>query len=247
MTRSSERSTNGRPRSKERPFANWVAGITVSTLLVVAACNAVPIGESDSASGESPVDTSADLPAASKCAGYDPPEEGDPCDGNSHPRSCEYGHDLNRQCNDFYECNGHWTRRQPSICFGRCPSAIEAIVVGTACDDVSVGCSYLDGTCACVPDDDAGASDAAPTDAAVMDAAVTDGAVMDAGASDASSGGHWRCAPTPGNGCPAQRPPRDSDCVRPMTCDYGTAVLLRDVTYACVYNVWIQPENHDDP
>jgi hypothetical protein len=50
--------------------------------------------------------------------------------------------------------------------------------------------------------------------------------------------GIWRCVAPPANGCPAQRPPDGSDCVRSMTCDYGTEVLGLPLTFVCAERTW---------
>jgi len=164
------------------------------------------------------------VPGNSPCPGYDPPRIGDAC--VQRTEACEYGHDLDRPCNDLFECadNGLWERGSRSACFGRCPDTIAAIVPGSACNDSTVGCSYVEGTCACVPDPDGGTLDPAADE--------------DAGTN--SVPGHWRCTPPPGNGCPAQRPGIGVDCVHPMDCDYGSCALGRELVYSCVGGAWVQ-------
>lgn len=162
----------------------------------------------------------------SPCPGFDPPNEGASCvdswNGTNIEWSglCEYGHDLDRSCNDVFECAQLWQRQPRNECFGRCPPTFAEISPGAACGDVAVGCSYIEGTCACAPDPDE---------------------VDDAGVGVA---GRWRCAPPPGNGCPAQRPSIGSDCVRPMTCDYGACALRRELVYSCPETgTWIQGDS----
>jgi hypothetical protein len=166
----------------------------------------------------------------SPCPGFDAPIPGSACSRmqtSSAPwdGTCEYGHDLDRKCNDVFQCSGGWRQLARNDCFGRCPDTIDTIVLGSACSDVTVGCSYLEGTCACVPDGDTDADDGG----------------LDAGGGPVA--GRWRCAPPPGNGCPAQRPSIGSDCVKPMTCDYGACALGREVVYSCLSTRrWVQDD-----
>lgn len=167
------------------------------------------------------------------CPAYDPPRVGSDCTmvgKGGWDGTCEYGHDIDRACNDVYECSsGVWRRLTRPACIDRCPSSFDEIVPGAHCPDVTMGCSYLEGTCACVPDEDAGAGDAGP----------------DAEADPL--GGVWRCAPPPRGGCPAQRPPIGGDCVRAMTCDYGACALGRDLVYSCLSasRRWVQSDYPD--
>jgi hypothetical protein len=162
-----------------------------------------------------------DFVIGSSCPGYDPPGPGELC-GNQNALStrvgdgtCEYGHDLDRRCNDVLTCAGAtWSFRPKNPCYGRCPSSFAGITPGESCADPSAGCAYTEGTCACVQDPAPGG-----------------------GASTAS---HWICARPPAAGCPAQRPSVGSDCVREMTCDYGSCTIKRDVTFACEGGTWIQ-------
>jgi hypothetical protein len=187
---------------------------------------------------------------ASRCPGFDAPTLGSPCSpqptrlgtssssGSASSSSgtssggvppsilqgtaCEYGHDLDPSCNAVFRCVGTgWSRdTQRSPCFERCPSTIDDIVAGSVCTDRSMGCSYLRGTCACVAD------------------------VADAGTDAGGAGpGHWLCAPPPSAGCPPQRPGLGSDCVIDMTCDYGSSLLRRDLTFACVNGRWVQTDS----
>lgn len=177
-----------------------------------------------------PPPTGPGMPFEAPCPGYDPPMIGSSCNeaqAFEWKGSCEYGHDLDRACNDIYECtNGQWRRSYRPSCSGRCPETFAEIVPGAACSDITMGCSYLEGTCACVPDADAGTGDG------------------DADADVGPLSGVWRCMPPPGNGCPAQRPAVGSDCVRAMTCDYGACALGRDVVYSCIPTTrsWVQAD-----
>jgi len=174
-----------------------------------------------------------DVGSEAPCPGYEPPTPGTACVEHADPDwdlTCEYGHDLDRQCNEIVECRtGVWREQRQPSCFGRCPASFDEIVPGAPCADSAVGCSYLEGTCACVPDV---------------------GGLPDGGDPDAATApipGTWRCAPPPGGGCPPQRPPLGSDCVRAMTCDYGACALGRDVVYACDSSArrWVQADYPD--
>lgn len=189
-----------------------------------AAPAAMPPGAAPSASSRPPP-PGFDAP----CPGYDAPVVGEGCSQASSfnwDGTCEYGHDLDRACNDVYECsNTAWKKLLRPSCVDRCPATFAEIVPGAACGDIAMGCSYLEGTCACVPDGDGG----------------TGGTDADAGPTP----GIWRCAPPPGDGCPAQRPPIGSNCVRAMTCDYGACALGRDVVYSCIPTTrsWVQADS----
>ncbi len=204
--------------------ARIVAGAAVLLMAPVIACESAATGSSSggAAALAPPDDPFVGSPSTlghdAPCPGYDPPQAGMACDEASPgwDLTCEYGHDLDPSCNDVFECErGAWSSRRRSECFGRCPASIDAIVPGTPCVDTTVGCSYLEGTCACVPDDTDG------------------GTTSDGGSSQGPPPGTWRCAPPPGGGCPPQRPPLGSDCVRSMTCDYGSCELSRELAFTC--------------
>jgi hypothetical protein len=126
-----------------------------------------------------------------------------------------------------FECNNQrWTRLERPECFGRCPATLTEIIPGAACESAAVGCSYLEGTCGCIADTDAGAA-------------------VDGG-DPTPAPGHWRCVKPPGGSCPPQRPALQSDCVRPMVCDYGTATLERPLTFECWQRTWIQTSYQGD-
>lgn len=198
---------------------------------LVAACGG-GVGPSVSGAGGGAVDEPSSAPPPissapgldSPCPGYDPPRVGDSC--LPLIEKCEYGHDLDRSCNEIFKCadDSRWERDTQSACFGRCPDTIAAIVPGSACNDSTVGCSYLEGTCACVPDPDGGT--------------LAPDAGEDAGSDRVP--GRWRCMPPPGKGCPAQRPGVGIDCVHAMDCDYGACALGRELVYSCVGGRWVQ-------
>lgn len=215
-----------------------IGSLVSLAVLSLAACNSdpPPFGTIGAPTFETPPPSRSPDPTGpfasneSPCPGYQPPGVGTDCsviwstivtpwDGR-----CEYGHDLDRACNELYDCSSTWSRQPKRSCTNRCPATRDAIVVGAACSDTSMGCSYVEGTCACAPDPNA--------DAGLQDAGD--------GGSTQTPTGIWKCAPPPGNGCPAQRPPLGSDCVRAMTCDYGSCGLRRDLTYACDGATWFQ-------
>lgn len=209
-------------------------GLLLVGLVVVACDDSRPptfidsdgFGEPDFKRPPSSVPPPTSFGGGSRCPGFDPPLLGSNCTFSSFDESsdwdgtCEYGHDLDGACNEHFECsNQRWTRSLPmSKCLDRCPSTLTEILPGSACDDAAVGCSYLEGTCGCMADSDAGA---------------TDGGSL-------PIPGHWRCVKPPGGSCPPQRPALQSDCVRSMVCDYGTATLQRSLTFECFGGKWIQ-------
>jgi hypothetical protein len=218
----------------------WVAHgawLTGAALLGTLACSAnveLSTSATESFAGEAPAPPAAVSSVPTNvpffgCPGYTPPEVGSSC--NVFPAidssgTCEYGHDLEPACNDLFKCLGQWTREPRSSCFGRCPDSFQEIVAGAPCGDTAVGCSYLEGTCACVADDGS-----TPSDAGTGDGGAT---------SQTTPKGHWRCAPPPARTCPAQRPAVGSDCVHPMTCDYGSCILGRPAAFSCEGSVWVR-------
>jgi hypothetical protein len=165
-------------------------------------------------------------PAAPDPCGSDPTSLATSCPTTD--QVCEYGNDLDPSCNILYRCprpGKDWLRDiqdggddATDSCFARCPATRSEIVEGEACNDTTMGCSYTRGTCACL--------------------ATT----SDAG--DGGASGTWQCAPRPEeDGCPAQRPPLGSTCVREITCDYGSCTLRRDLTYKCVSGRWLQADS----
>lgn len=224
-------------RMRDETSRSWrdrkVVVAMAAAITVVVACSseeftiAQPAPFPDDFSIPPPDATSANAFLQSPC-GYDPPDVGSDCSqARSQPVSwngqCFYGHDSDDQCNEIFECNGTWRRLTPASCFKRCPAAFDDITPGAVCDNKASFCSYLEGTCAC----------------------VADSTMADAGADgDADAGKparHWKCAPPPKNGCPAQRPPLKSDCVREMVCDYGSCILGISGAFKCsTSRTWIQ-------
>jgi hypothetical protein len=216
-------------------------GTFAFVLVAVVACGEEPSsfevetvrGGISDASAAPPFFPSGNTP---RCPGFTAPPNGTSCTSIVQPtmfNSCEYGHDLAAECNVVVTCDNFvWTQRPAPACYGRCPSARADIVPGTACTGVGRGCSYVEGTCGCVADPDAGAEDAGANDAGANDAGAND-----AGA--ATRSGTWRCvAPPAGRSCPRQRPAIGSDCVRPVVCDYGSEALGIELTFACEAESW---------
>lgn len=215
------------------PVSRWVpiAGLFVG---FVAACSDV-IGPSETSAlapsvtgGKTGAPDEKPLALSESCSAFTAPTEGDNCSGalaaatSDWDRTCEYGHDVLKACNDVFVCSSEvWSRRATS-CRGRCPSSFDAISPGAECErksvsGSSVGCSYFEGTCGCV-------------------------AEVDGGTEQGTGLGRWRCAPPPSGGCPAQRPPLGARCVRAMTCDYGSCLLEKDLTFSCVEGAWVQSD-----
>jgi hypothetical protein len=217
-----------------RVIRRTVFGMSARVLgvaMLLAACSSDASFESfaaggsvmDAAPSSGPKPGDPGMASESPCPGFDPPRVGEACAMGSlamdWERTCEYGHDLDPNCNDTFECtNGVWARERRSTCFGRCPTTIDAIIPGDPCENTEIGCSYLEGTCACVPESG------------------------DSGSPNAGTG-RWQCASPPGKGCPAQRPSVGSDCVIPMDCDYGACALGREVVYSCLSTgLWVQAD-----
>jgi hypothetical protein len=137
---------------------------------------------------------------------------------------CEYGISPRAECNQILRCNSNqaWVADRRAACAENCPSARADISVGRECGDTTAICSYVEATCGCVEkQSDAGAG----TDSEV-DAGVT------------ASKGTWVCV-TPPAGCPSMRPTLGTQCVKPMTCDYGTCELHVSLNVACKDNAWV--------
>jgi hypothetical protein len=214
-----------------------IAALLLAGLSLAVACegapNLAPMTFAAPDSPPKPPATSGALPMPgfdSPC-GYEAPAVGTDCAVTRNSQvpwegTCEYGHDLDSNCNTTFECTGIWQMLPQSSCSRsyRCPDTIGEIAPGSPCSDVSFGCSYLEGTCACVADPGSIKADGGDT--------------MEAGA-----GGRWRCTPPPEGDCPAQRPSIGSDCVRPMTCDYGSCALQRDLVYSCLAGWWVQGDS----
>jgi len=156
------------------------------------------------------------------------PQSGSSCLAFS--AQCEYGWAAEESCNAFASCSGgRWSVQRPSdTCIDTCPSSYDDRQEGDACDSVGAVCSFYEGTCGCVADDDGGAPDA--------------GDSGDAGAAS----GHWRCH-VPQDGCPARRPRSGEACVKSMVCDYGSCVFQRDLSFDCNGGYWSLADYPDCP
>ncbi len=159
-----------------------------------------------------------------------PPTDDSSCVGSTG--TCDYGVDFRNECNMQAYCNGSRWRVTPPSCQVVCPKSRADVVPGTECDDDTMTCSWLEGTCGCVgPKTDGGA----PFDAG-SDSGEDGGS--EAGASLRK--GTWACAPPPTEEtlCPLSAPKPGTTCVKSVTCDYGTCILERDVTFVCSGRVW---------
>lgn len=168
----------------------------------------------------------------------DPPPEGALC--NVTAAVCTYGPDVREECNETYTCSkGRWSHSTPD-CAADCPSTRAAITAGTACPDNQVVCSYEEGTCGCTggeiptppPDDDAG----------TLDDGGDGGDAGDGGKKYVPVPGTWKCvAPPTTVACPSARPRVLDDCVKQVTCDYGSCELDRALSYSCEGRFWNEP------
>jgi hypothetical protein len=152
---------------------------------------------------------------------------------------CGYGPDVRNECNDHYDCDGtKWVHTQPA-CMNDCPKSYYDIAQGAACPDSNVGCSYDEGTCGCV----ASGPTPTPPDGGASDAA-TDGG--DGGTKPPPTPGTWVCvAPPTTAGCPSARPRELDDCVKPVTCDYGSCPLGKNLHYECTQLTWLRSQTVD--
>jgi hypothetical protein len=166
------------------------------------------------------VGDAAPLPDAS----VHPP--GAPCPADAPPldsacsasgSTCEYGTNLNPNCNALFQCNGSEWRALPreGTCpppGATCPSSYAAASGNLACatDDLQELCEYPQGTCVCT---------------------------NDSGGLPHSGGPTWDCTPTT-SGCPAAVPILGSSCEGPSLddCDYGQC--SGGVGTACVDGYW---------
>ncbi|MDF2691964.1 MAG: hypothetical protein K0S65_347, partial [Labilithrix sp.] len=73
-------------------------------------------GAVDGGVGSGPKPGGPGMASDSPCPGFDPPPVGEACSTGSlatmdWDRTCEYGHDLDPNCNDTFDCStGIWTR-----------------------------------------------------------------------------------------------------------------------------------------
>lgn len=222
--------------------AKLSAIVVLGGATAIAACSSASItevsggfgGSSGVVGGSASGTTTATSAMPPRCP-EEAPGAGSGCTGSNGAR-CHYGPDLRNACADqSFECtsSGRWKAITRDECAVRCPETFATIVPGTTCGDIEMACNYEEGTCGCMGDGtkpDAGA----PSDAG-------------ADASDAGEGGTvkvpvpgvWKCVPPPATvGCPSVRPHVLNECVKAVTCDYGTCELGRRLSYDCTGKAW---------
>lgn len=165
----------------------------------------------------------------------------------SQATACEAKEHANLACNSVMRCSASAWRRTPperDECAAECPSAYVA-ERPDACAFPNAGtlvCEYPEGTCGCAPvrpvKPDAG-------DGADGGDDSTDAGETDAGEADAGPVVYeWRCV-TPEAGCPRTRPAVGTECVRPMSCDYGDCVFEDGVRMRCYSGDWATEKRCD--
>ncbi len=167
-------------------------------------------------------------------------DEGDSCFGPTAD-ACETKKHANPTCNGSLDCTGSVWKRRPaarSTCASECPAAYgedqpEACAIPNA---GTLICEYFEGTCGCAPvlPVDADAGDAGDAGEDAEDAGESDGGETDAGSLRRYE---WRCIKAEA-GCPRMRPVIGSDCVRPMTCDYGDCLFEDGIRMRCYSGTW---------
>lgn len=234
-----------------RARAKWLALSVIGGATIIVACSSSTtietgpffggsggVGAVGSSSGAGVVPTKAP-----RCPA-DPPQLGSGCGGFAS--ICTYGPDLRDECVEKYECSrGVWEDGTGS-CQVQCPKDFFDIVPGTPCDDSEMGCSYDEGTCGCFRDgpkptfDAGGGADAAT--------GTSDGG--DGGDGGKDGGGYvrplypgvWKCvAPPTDPACPSTRPRVLDECVKEVTCDYGSCELGLNLSYRCAGAIWQEP------
>lgn len=168
----------------------------------------------------------------------EPPKAGSSCAANPGVE-CTYGPDTRSYCAPRFHCDGGFWEDTTGDCQVQCPRSFDEIVVGTACGDSAMACSYDEGTCGCfhdgpIPPFDAGSGDAATADASSSGGDAGDGGKKDGGIIRPLVPGVWKCvAPPTDPACPSARPRALDHCVKAVTCDYGTCALGQDLSYDC--------------
>lgn len=177
---------------------------------------------------------------------------GDDCSVNNDiDIACEQGASASSACNTRLLCKKtRWvvddTERSTSACAFQCPADYTESAPGL-CDAAGIAtratlCEYPDGICGCAP---IGGFDLHGADAGDAGDGGAEGGSPDAG----SIPYEWRCvkpAPTlddPTSGetkCPHIRPHEGSECVVPITCDYGFCDFADGVQMGCYAQKWIR-------
>ena len=150
------------------------------------------------------------------------------------PSECEDGDHANVACNGLLRCSTYnWEsqdRDPPPGCSLTCPKAF-VTELPNGCVAPNAGallCDYPEGTCGCAP---------------VRPSTLDGGATADAEPEDAGDAGDaaatyvWTCV-QPEAGCPKSRPRIGSECVRPMSCDYGHCAFENGAYLTCSDGYW---------
>jgi hypothetical protein len=203
-----------------RPDARAVL-LGLALAAVAAACTSSNAVEISGGFGGGPVGAVGPPDAPPPCPDR-LPTGGEPCPRT--PTVCEYGSSPQLGCNAVAICQSgfRWAVELPAMCAETCPPTWEDLPEGTRCSVDGALCRYVEATCGCA---------AGPGD---PDAGDPDAGELEAGAPPPGS---WRCV-RPAPGCPARMPLEDAPCVRPMTCDYGSAVFGRPLTFDCDGRSW---------
>ena len=220
---------------------------SLAALAVVACSSSMSVesvpGSFGRAGGVGPVGSTGvtDPLPPSRCPA-DPPKVGSSC-SDVPAGGCTYGPDTRDHCVETYECYaGDW-EETTGACAVQCPKTFAEIAPGTTCGDITMACSYDEGTCGCVGD----AGDAGPK----PDASTG----VDAGSDGGDGGvppkptipGVWKCVPPPTTaGCPSARPRVLDACVKRVTCDYGTCELGKSLSYSC-QGTWQESYSYSEP
>jgi hypothetical protein len=188
---------------------------------IAAACGGTTLLDSDGGATHDGAGTS-DGGGGSACPGTEPQA------GACSPPGldCEYGNDVDRQCNVMWTCAGsNWEKTWPSgpplppTCGPHppqppCPPSFGAVPVGQHCAPLNQLCDYPEGRCACEP------PPGGPTP-------------LDAGAVAS-----WTCQ-SPDGACPRPRPHIGSACSSPgQKCDYGACAMPGGVGLQCTGGMW---------
>jgi hypothetical protein len=207
-------------------------GLALALAAVAAACTSSNVVEVSGGFGGGPVGEIGPPDAPAPCPDR-LPSGGDFCPQT--PAVCEYGSSPQLGCNAVAICQSgfRWAVELPAMCEETCPPTWEDLPEGTACSVDGALCRYVEATCGCAagPGDPDAGDDAGDPDAGELEADAGD---HEAGAPPPGS---WRCV-RPAPGCPARMPLENAPCVRPMTCDYGSAVFGRPLTFRCDGRSW---------
>ncbi len=221
----------------------WAGATALATSSLVVACNLgddfslVTPGFPGSAGGFLDAGVPTEQPSICDVG------EGDGC-SFAGIETCEMKEHANPACNPTLHCErSTWQRKPPtkSSCASACPESyvVDPDTSSSRCalpNAQTLICEYPEGTCGCAPvrpvEHDAG--DAGDAGEEPADAGESDAGDVDAGSTVYA----WRCV-RPEAGCPRMRPRIGTECVRPMTCDYGDCLFEDGVTMRCYSGSWV--------